>query len=185
MSDVTRILDAMNDGDPRAAEDLLPLVYAELRKLAAYYMANEAPGQTLQPTALVHEAWMNLGAASRKWNNRAHFFAAAAEAMRHILVDNARRKKRPKHGGDQKRENIEDAEIPFPGDADEILAVDEALEQFKKVEPDEAKLVVWTYFGGRTVAEAAEMMGISSRTAARRLEHARAWLYREIQRGQK
>jgi len=182
MSEVTRLLEAIERGDSAAAQDLLPVVYDELRRLAAYRMAHEPPGQTLQPTALVHEAWLRLvgGESGQRWQNRAHFFAAAAEAMRRILIDNARRKHALRHGGGQERVNVETAEIAAPGSDDELLEVHEALERFAQIDPTKAGLVKLRYFVGLTIPEAAQVLGISEPTAKRWWTYARAWLYREI-----
>jgi RNA polymerase sigma factor (TIGR02999 family) len=182
MSDVTRILNGIEAGDPRAAGLLLPLVYEELRKLAAHKMAHEAPGQTLQATALVHEAYLRLVGAElpAPWNSRGHFFAAAAEAMRRILVENARRKKRVKHGGDLERAEIELNSLPTRMSSDELVALDEALERLKKEDPTKAQLVTLRYFGGMTIEQAAEVLGISRVTAHRYWTYARAWLHRQI-----
>src|SRR5438445_5410524 len=166
MSDVTRILDAIQHGDPKATEELLPLVYDELRKLAAHKMANETPGQTLQPTGLVHEAWLRLtGGEERQWDNRGHFFAAAAEAMRRILIDNARRKRALRHGGGQQRQDIQGVEIAVAMKDDELLALDEALEKFAALDKPKADLVKLRYFAGLTIEQAAETLGISAPTA--------------------
>ena len=182
MSDVTRILQSMESGDARAADELLPLVYGELRKLAAAKMANESPNQTLQPTALVHEAWLRLtGNEDVKWNGRAHFFGAAAEAMRRILIDNARHKTTARHGGGQQRLDIDDMEIAGPGKEDELLAINDALEEFGKVDKQKAELVKLRYFVGLKVKEAAEILGISVPTAVRWWNYSRAWLYEKIQ----
>jgi RNA polymerase sigma factor (TIGR02999 family) len=186
LSDVTRILDSIEHGDPKAADELLPLVYGELRKLAASRMANEAPNQTLQPTALVHEAWLRLvGNDNPPFANRAHFFGAAAEAMRRILIDKARRKKAVRHGGDQQRVDFKGVEVAASGDEDELLAVNEALEKLAAQNKVEAELVKLRYFVGMTLEEAAEVLGISARTADNYWTHARAWLYREIKAEQK
>ncbi|MFZ0826554.1 MAG: ECF-type sigma factor [Verrucomicrobiia bacterium] len=181
MSDVTRILESIEHGNPKAAEELLPLVYVELRKLAGSKMAHEAPNQTLQPTALVHEAWLRLvGNDNPQFANRAHFFAAAAEAMRRILIDKARRKKAVRHGGDQQRVELENVDVAAPGDDDELLAVNEALDKLAAQNQVEAELVKLRYFVGMTLEEAAEVLGISARTADNYWSHARAWLFREI-----
>jgi len=182
MSEVTRLLEAIERGDPNAAQELLPLVYGELRRLAACKMANEPPGQTLQPTALVHEAWLRLGGGevNPRWQNRAHFFAAAAEAMRRILIDNARRRRALRRGGDQERVDLEAADIAAPGSDDELLEVHEALERFAQTEPAKAELVKLRYFVGLTITEAAQVLSISEPTAKRWWSYARAWLYREI-----
>ena len=181
MSDVTRILESIEHGDPKAAEELLPLVYGELRKLAAAKMAGEAPHQTLQPTALVHEAWLRLvGEANPKFENRAHFFAAAAEAMRRILIDKARRKRALRHGGDQQRVDLESLEIASPADEDELLAVNEALDKLATTHAVQAEVVKLRYFVGLTNAEAARVLGLSERTVKNYWAHARAWLFREV-----
>jgi RNA polymerase sigma factor (TIGR02999 family) len=181
MSDVTRILDAIEQGDPQAADRLLPLVYQELRKLAASKMAHEAAGQTLQPTALVHEAWLKLaGGQAQVWDSRAHFFAAAAEAMRRILIDNARRRKALRHGGGQARVDLEEVEIAAPAEDEQLLAIDEALERFSAFDRQKAELVKLRYFIGMTIEETARALRISEATAKRWWEYARAWLYSEI-----
>jgi RNA polymerase sigma factor (TIGR02999 family) len=186
MSQVTIILDAIQKGDARAAEELLPLVYDELRRLAASRMAHESPGQTLQPTALVHEAWLRLtGNADAKWDGRAHFFGAAAEAMRRILIDRARRKRAQRHGGGQQRLDVADVELLAPTDDDELMAVNDALERFAAVDPKKAELVKLRYFAGLTLEEAASALGISEPTVKRWWTFARAWLWREIQSQQK
>lgn len=181
MSDVTQILDAIENGDAQAADRLLPLVYEELRRLAAAKMALENSGQTLQPTALVHEAWLRLtGDENRRWNDRTHFFAAAAEAMRRILVDNARRKLAQRHGGGQQRVDIPEIACAVAEDDDQILAVNEALEKFAVTDKQKADLVKLRYFVGMTILEASEALGISEPTAKRHWAYARAWLYEEI-----
>ena len=182
MSDVTLILERVQQGDPKAAEELLPLVYDELRRLAAHRMANEAPGQTLQPTALVHEAWLRLtGDRNQQWSGRAHFFGAAAEAMRRILIDRARRKRAARHGGGQQRLGIEEVDVASPSDDDQLLAVNEALDKLATEHKVEAELVKLRYFVGMTNDEAAEVLGISARTAKYYWTHARAWLYHQLQ----
>jgi RNA polymerase sigma factor (TIGR02999 family) len=174
-------VDAMPPEEIQTTEQLLPLVYAELRRLAAHKMAGENPGQTLQPTALVHEAWLKLGGEeNRQWRNRNHFFAAAAEAMRRILLDNAKRKLRVRHGGGQQRVNLDDCATAADSEADHILAVGEALEKFAEIDPQRAEVVKLRYFVGLSFAEAAEVMGISEPTAKRYWSYARAWLYEEI-----
>ena len=186
VSDVTRIIKAAEQGDPIAAEQLLPLVYDELRKLAAAKMAREAPGQTLQPTALVHDAWMRLvGTENQKWNGRAHFFGAAAEAMRRILIENARRKQAVRHGGGQAKVDIGEIEIASKLKDEELLAVSDALEKFKGRDKQKAELVKLRYFVGLTIAEAAEVLGISIPTADRWWNYSRAWLFEEIERERK
>ncbi len=181
MSEVTHILNAIERGDPKAAGQLLPLVYTELRKLAASRMANEAPGQTLQPTALVHEAWLRVaGGNDHTWDSRAHFFAAAAEAMRRILIENARRKKALRHGAGQARLDVQELEIAAPAPDDQMLAVDEALNKLTTLDKEKAELVKLRYFAGMTTEEAAAALGISEATAKRWWVYARAWLYTEI-----
>ena len=182
MTDVTRILSALEHGDPRAAERLLPLVYDELRRLAAEKMAQERPGQTLQATALVHEAYLRLVDVEKPqhWNSRAHFFAAAAEAMRRILVENARRKQRVKHGGDLRRVDADLADLPTRMPPEELLALDEALEDLARQEPVKARLVTLRYFGGLTIEEAADVLGVSRVTAHRYWTYARAFLHQRV-----
>jgi RNA polymerase sigma factor (TIGR02999 family) len=179
MSDITQILAAIEQGDPRAAEELLPLVYAELRKLATAKMAEEKPGQTLQATALVHEAYLRLVGtdAGPQWNGRAHFFAAAAEAMRRILVDQARRKLSLRRGGGLQRLPIEDQEIEAAEPSVDLLAVHEALDRFQDVDPTAAQIVKLRYFAGLTIPQAAEALGISTSTVDRSWAYARAWLH--------
>jgi RNA polymerase sigma factor (TIGR02999 family) len=182
MTGVTRILSAIEQGDPSAAAQLLPLVYEELRKLAAERVAQERPGQTLQATALVHEAYLRLvdTEKAQHWNSRGHFFAAAAEAMRRILVEGARKRGRLKRGGDRQRLDLDALQLSVRGAADEFLALDEALTEFAQKHPDKAELVRLRYFAGLTVAEAARALGISTSTADRHWTYARAWLYRRI-----
>jgi len=175
MSDVTRLLESAAAGDRQAAADLFPLVYDELRKFAAARMAEERPGQTLQPTALVHEAYMRL-VGDQRFDGRGHFFAAAAEAMRRILVEAARRKGRAKRGGDQKRVDLGDYEVTAGSPAEDILAVDEALTQLAAEDPEAARVVQLHFFAGLSVEEAAEALGISRATAYRQWNFARAWL---------
>ena len=179
MSDLTLLLDALHRGEPDAAGALLAQVYAELRALARAKMAREQPGHTLQPTALVHEAWLRLG--DQRFENRAHFFGAAAEAMRHILVDRARHKLAVRHGGGQERVDVDDIEIaaPTPKD-DELLTVHEALGKFAAHDPRKAELVKLRYFAGLSIDEAADVLGISAPTAKRDWTYARAWLFRAI-----
>lgn len=185
VSDVTRILQAAQQGDPKASEELLPLVYEELRRLAAHRMANEAAGHTLQPTALVHEAWLRLAGTQdgAQFQNRAHFFAAAAEAMRRILIDRARRKRAVRHGGEQQRVELDDLDLASPAEDEPLLALSEALDKLAVEHQAEAELVKLRYFVGMTNDEAAEALGISVRTAKYYWTHARAWLYHEIHRG--
>jgi len=191
MNEVTQILSAVREGDPYAAGRLLPLVYEELRRLAARQLAREPGGQTLQPTALVHEAYVRLvarpghesGERQPHWDNRGHFFAAAAEAMRRILIDNARRKQRPKHGGDRRRV---DGDILAPQPTmplEDLLALDEALGKLASEEPAKAELVKLRFFAGLTMPEVAEVLGISLATAERHWSYARTWLYAELQEG--
>src|SRR5436190_11560278 len=182
MSEVTQILNAIEQGDPSASEQLLPLVYDELRKLAARKLAQEKPGQTLQATALVHEAYLRLvdSKVIQRWDSRGHFFAAAAEAMRRILVENARRKARFKHGGQARRVELDDADWTEEPPADELLALDEALAKFETEEPEKARLVKLRYFAGLTLEEAAAALGISRATASRHWTYARAWLYNAV-----
>jgi RNA polymerase sigma factor (TIGR02999 family) len=179
MNEVTRILSTMHCGDRQAAEQLLPLVYDELRRLAAQRLAREKPGHTLQPTALVHEAYLRLvdTEAIQHWDNRGHFFAAAAEAMRRILIENARRRGREKHGGGRRREHVELDGLSISGSSQELLALDAALEQFVLHDPIKARLVELRFFGGLTLAQAAECLDISLSTADRAWRYARAWLY--------
>ncbi|MGA2660093.1 MAG: ECF-type sigma factor [Verrucomicrobiota bacterium] len=181
MSGVTQILQAVRPGGPRAADELLPFVYGELRRLAAVRMANEAAGNTLQPTALVHEAWLRLvGSGSPKFAGRAHFFAAAAQAMRRIVIDRARRKCAVRHGGGQERLGIHQIDLASPAADDQLLAVNEALDKLAAQDPLEAELVKLRYFGGLTIEETAGLLDISPRTARNYWAHARTWLYHEI-----
>jgi RNA polymerase sigma factor (TIGR02999 family) len=182
MSEVTRILSAIEQGDPSAAEQLLPLVYDELRKLAAQRVSQEKPGQTLQATALVHEAYLRLVGAgpAQHWDSRGHFFAAAAEAMRRILVDRARARRRLKRGGDRRRVDLDELELAIEGPSDDLLALDEALTKLAAKHPDKAELVKLRYFAGLSVDEAARALGISPATADRHWTFARAWLYRAV-----
>ena len=181
MSDVTRILESIEHGDPKAADELLPLVYGELRKLAAARMANEPPNQTLQPTALVHEAWLRLvGSTNPNFSGRAHFFGAAAEAMRRILIEKARRKRAQRHGGDQQRVELESIEVAGPGDDDQLLAVNDALDKLAAIHAVQAEVVKLRYFVGMTNLEAAQALGLSESTVKNYWTHARAWLFREM-----
>ena len=176
----------MDQGKTGAAEELLPLVYEELRRLAAHKMTNEAAGHTLQPTALVHEAWLRLvGNENQKWNGRGHFFGAAAEAMRRILIEDARRKRAGRHGGGQAKLDIQEVEIASPVKDDELLAVSDALEKFAARDRQKAELVKLRYFVGLTTDEAAEVLGISVPTADRWWNYSRAWLFEQIEREQK
>jgi RNA polymerase sigma factor (TIGR02999 family) len=187
MSEVTRILGAIEGGEQHAAEQLLPLVYEELRRLALEKMAHEKPGQTLQATALVHEAYLRLvdTEKARHWDSRGHFFVAAAEAMRRILVENARRKRRIKHGGGLRRIELDD-DIPaaVEGPMEDVLAVDLALQELAGQDARTAELVKLHYFAGLTIEQAAEVLGISPRTAYRSWAYARAWLYRSLTRAE-
>jgi len=181
MNDITQVLDAINRGESQAAEQLLPLVYEELRHLAAARMARESAGHTLQPTALVHEAWVRLNEGKvQAWENRGHFFGAAAEAMRRILIDHARFKSRIKHGGGKERVNIEDYDIATALPDDKLLLVDEALERLKVEDPETAQVVVLKFFGGLNNAEIAEFTGTSDRTIRRQWQFAKAWLFDAI-----
>src|SRR4051794_17547962 len=184
MSDVTQVLSAVEASDPKAAAELLPLVYDELRKLASARMAGEKPGQTLQPTALVHEAYVRLvGGQPRSWDGRGHFFAAAAEAMRRIVVETARRKRRLKHGGGHERVDAELADLPTRLPPDDLIALDEALARLERIDPAKARLVTLRYFAGMTIEQAAEALGISRVTAHRYWTFARAWLHGQMTGG--
>jgi RNA polymerase sigma factor (TIGR02999 family) len=182
MSDVTRILSAIEQGDPSAAEQLLPLVYDELRKLAARKMAREAPGQTLQATALVHEAYLRLVDVeqAQRWDSRGHFFAAAAEAMRRILIENARRKKSEKHGGAWQRVDLVEGDDLFSAPPDQLLALNDAIERLAREEPEATELIDLCLFAGLSVEEAGRLLGMSRATAYRHWSYARAWLKAEI-----
>jgi len=181
MSEVTRMLNAIEQGDTQAAEKLLPMVYEELRKLAAHKMASEAPGHTLQPTALVHEAWLRLaGSNEQGWDSRAHFFAAAAEAMRRILVDHARRRHSLRRGGGAEHEALDEAALVLAAPPAELLAVHEALDQLAREDSVAAELVKLRYFVGMTMEEAASALGLAKRTAESLWTYARVWLHREI-----
>ena len=182
MNEVTRILSAIERGDPHAAEQLLPLVYDELRRLAAQKMAHDKPGQTLQPTALVHEAYVRLAAGTAPhWNSRGHFFAAAAEAMRRILIEQARRKKRIRHGGEHERIDLDEVCAIVPPPSDDLLARDEALTRLAATDPKRAQLVQLRFFAGLTMPETAEVLGISLATAERWWGFTRVWLYAEME----
>jgi RNA polymerase sigma factor (TIGR02999 family) len=189
MTDVTRILSAIEHGDPHAAEQLMPLVYDELRKLAAQKLAQEKPGQTLQATALVHEAYLRFvasasGGASagreQRWDSRGHFFAAAAEAMRRILINRARDKKRAKRGGERRRVDLDQIEIALDTNDEQLIALDEALSQLAAEDPDAARLVNLRFFAGLTLKDAAASLGLTLRTAERQWAYARAWLYARL-----
>lgn len=185
MNDVTQILTAIERGDGKASEELLPLVYNELRRMAAHKMLGERPGHTLQPTALVHEAWLQLvDAPNQSWQNRAHFFGAAAEAMRRILIARARRKGRQRRGSGAVHVDVDELEIASPGPDDQLLALNDALDRFAKLEPQQAELVKLRYFVGLKIPEAAGILGISEATAKRWWAYSRAWLFQEIQSGQ-
>jgi RNA polymerase sigma factor (TIGR02999 family) len=184
MTEITQMLQAIDRGDGRASEELLPLVYSELRRLAAARMAQEQPGQTLQPTALVHEVWLRMvGNGDRTWQNRAHFFGAAAQAMRRILIENARRKSRLKRGGGQARLSAEELELAATTPDEKVLLIDEALERLKSEDPESEHIVVLKFFGGLTNQEVAETLGITERTVERHWAYAKAWLFQHI-RGQ-
>jgi RNA polymerase sigma factor (TIGR02999 family) len=185
MSEVTRILRAIEQGDSHEADQLLPLVYEELRRLATQRLAQETPGQTLQATALVHEAYLRLVDVEKAqhWNSRGHFFAAAAEAMRRILVESARRKGRAKHGGQRQRLSLDEAQVAANHRQEETLAVSDALERLTEVDAASAQLVKLHYFAGLTIEQAAEMLGISIRTAHRNWAFARAWIFRQFSPG--
>ena len=181
MSEITLVLEAVKRGEKLASEQLLPLVYEELRRMAAARMAQETPGQTLQPTALVHEAWLQLvGEGGRSWQNRAHFFGAAADAMRRILIDKARRKSRLKHGGGQSRLDIDDLELAETTPDDNILLINDALERLEKEDPEQARVVVLKFFGGLTNLEVAESLSIAERSVDRQWACAKARLFRWI-----
>ena len=182
MNEVTRILDAIGQGDPSAADQLLPLVYAELRHLAAAFLARESPGHTLQPTALVHEAYLRLvGTVDEpRWNSRGHFFGAAAQAMRRILVESARRKQRVKHGGELQQLDLEEFDVPVTPPPEELLALDEALARLAAEDADAARVVELHFFAGLSIDDAAEALGVSRATAYRQWAYARAWLRCEL-----
>jgi len=185
MSDVTQILNAIERGDAKATDELLPLVYEELRLLAAQKLSHEPPGQTLQATALVHEAYLRLvGEEPRSWENRGHFFAAAAEAMRRILVENARRKRRMKYGDGLRRVDFDNLDVAAEGLSGNVIALDEALARLSEEDRLAAELVKMRYFAGLTLAQTAEALGVSPRTADRCWAYAKAWLYHEIAKGE-
>jgi RNA polymerase sigma factor (TIGR02999 family) len=186
MNEITRVLSSIERGDPHAAEQLLPLVYDELRKLAAQKLAQEKPGQTLQATALVHEAYIRLVGAGNAphWDGRRHFLAAAAEAMRRILIENARRKARVRHGGGRRRVELEDDHVLFDSPLDDLLAINEGLDQLALIDREAAELVKLRYFAGLTTEQAAEVLGLQPRTAYRTWSFARAWLYRRLRPGE-
>ena len=181
MSDITLVLHAIGRGDEKASSELLPLVYDELRRLAAARMAQEASGQTLQATALVHEAWLRLvGSGDRNWQNRGHFFGAAAEAMRRILIENARRKSRLKRGGGLTRVDLEEVELAETSADDKILLIDEALQRLEQEDPEKARIVTLKFFGGLTNQEVAQSLGVTERTIERQWAFAKAWMFRSI-----
>ncbi len=181
MGDVTQLLQAVSRGDPKASEELLPLVYQDLRRQAAAQMARESAGQTLQPTALLHEAWLRVaGDGVHNWQNRAHFFGAAAEAMRRILVENARRKSRLKRGGDLVRVDADQIELAAATPDDKVLLINDALEQFQRQDPERAQVVLLKFFGGRTNQEVADSLGVTERTVERHWAYAKAWLFQHI-----
>lgn len=183
MTDVTRILNAIEGGDPKGADKLLPLVYEELRRLAAKKMAREKPGQTIQATALVHEAYLRLvDSKAQNWNSRTNFFVAAAEAMRRILIENARRKQRLKRGGGQEKIDFDDVDLAIERPAEDIVALDEALEKLSLEDPVKATLVKLRYFAGLSTTQAANMLGISQATAERYWSYARVWLFYELKK---
>jgi RNA polymerase sigma factor (TIGR02999 family) len=184
MNEVTRILSAVEQGDPQAAEQLLPLVYDELRQLAAHQLAQEKPGQTFQATALVHAAYVRLVDVERQqhWDSRRHFFAAAAESMRRILIESVRKKRSLKHGGQRQRAELLDDQVMAQPPDERLLALDEALERFGRAQPRMAELVKLRFFAGLSIEEVADLLGISSRTAKRDWTFARAWLRREMDR---
>jgi RNA polymerase sigma factor (TIGR02999 family) len=186
MNEVTRILSAIDSGDPHAAEQLLPLVYQELRQLAAQKLAQEKPGQTLEATALVHEAYLRLveGQQAQRWNSRGHFFAAAAEAMRRILVDSARSKQSLKRGARRQRQPLDEASLVAPRVDEDILAVNEALDQLATTDPEAAELVKLRFFAGLTSEQAAEALGVSARTAERMWAYARSFLLKQLKNAQ-
>ena len=185
MSDVTLVLEAVRRGEKQASDELLPIVYEELRRIAAARMARESAGHTLQPTALVHEAWLRLiESSSQTWENRAHFFGAASEAMRRILIERARRKSRCRHGGGQNRVNLADLDVAAALPDDKILLVDEALERLKEEDAQTAQVVVLKFFGGLTNEEIVQIMGTSYRTVRRQWSYAKAWLFNWIRKRQ-
>ena len=181
MTDITLILEDISRGEPQASDKLLPLVYNELRNLATARMLRESSGHTLQPTALVHEAWLRMvGDGSQSWKNRAYFFAAAAEAMRRILVEHARRKSRFKHGGGLQRLNIDELELAQVAPDEKILLVDDALDQLERIHPERARIVTLKYFGGMTNKQVAEALGIGERSVDRHWVCAKTWLYQKL-----
>jgi len=182
MSDVTQILARVEQGDGKAAEELLPPVYEELRRLAAGKMAQQPPGQTLQGTALVHEAWLRLvGSGRQHWETRRHFFSAAAEAMRHILIDRARKRQCRRHGGGQDRVDIDEVEVAVPAEDGVLIALNEALDELEQADPVKAEVVKLKFFVGLNEREAAELLGVSERTVERRWAYAQAWLFERME----
>jgi RNA polymerase sigma factor (TIGR02999 family) len=181
MSEITQVLEAIGRGEGHASEDLLPLVYADLRRHASARMAHEAAGHTLQPTALVHEAWLRMCDGHRVWQNRAHFFGAAAEAMRRILIENARRKSRLKRGGNPLHLDVDQLELAATTPDEKVLLIDEALQRLEARDPEKARVVTLKFFGGLTNQEAAESMGVTERTIERHWAYAKAWLFQNIQ----
>jgi RNA polymerase sigma factor (TIGR02999 family) len=184
MSEITQILQRVDRGDSKAAEELLPLVYQELRKLAATQMSRQAPGQTLQPTALVHEAWIKLAASPQSWNDRKHFFSAAAEAMRQILIDRARKKQAQRHGGGAERVDLDGIEIASPAPHEKLLLLNEALNEFAAAQPAKADVVKLRYFVGLKEREIADVLGITERTVQRYWSYAQVWLLDYMERAQ-
>jgi len=180
IGNITRFLRAVERGEQQSSEQLLPLVYEDLRRHAAVRMAQEAPAQTLQPTALVHEAWLRVIGKGRKWENRAHFFGAAAQAMRRILIENARRKARQRHGGELQRVALEKVELATASPEEKVLMIDEALAELEKTDPEKARVVVLKFFGGHTNRDVAEMLGLTERTIERHWSYAKALLYQSI-----
>jgi RNA polymerase sigma factor (TIGR02999 family) len=182
MSEVTRILSSVSQGNDQAADELLPLVYEELRQLAARKMATEGAGHTLQPTALVHEAWLRLaGEEGQRWDGRGHFFAAAAESMRRILIERARRRQRVRHGGGQERVDVDEVQIAAPEDDDKLLQIHEALDRLAAEDKVKAEVVKLRFFAGLTDREVADLLGLSERTIERHWAYAKSWLFRAIQ----
>ena len=181
MSEITQVLQEVGRGEAQASEKLLPLVYQDLRRQAAAQMSREAAGQTLQPTALLHEAWLRVtGDGDRQWQNRAHFFGAAAEAMRRILIENARRKSRLKRGGDQVRVDADQIELAATTPDEKVLLINDALERLQLQDPEKARVVVMKFFGGRTNQEVAESLAVTERTVERHWAYAKAWLFQHI-----
>lgn len=184
MSEITCVLQAVGRGEASASEELLPLIYNDLRRHAGVQMARESPGQTLQPTALVHEAWLRMIGDDKVWQNRAHFFGAAAEAMRRILIENARRKSRLKRGGDQLRVDFENLELASTTPEEKVLLINDALERLQAQDPERARVVLLKFFGGLTNQEVAESIGVTERTIERHWAYAKAWLFQDIREQQ-